>query len=420
MILRNKYINKIKHHLDIFSGVFLVWHRQVGKTSIMQSLIEYNIIPKSHSVYINMDEISIWWNMIFENTDQFISYIETYYKFDWNKITYLLIDEFKNIKNFNILLKSLIDKYKDKKWICTSSWNYQWSNEIVEWLAGRVGQIPIYPLDWSEYLVFKNSKSENITNYSWIYKDLIHEYMIYWWYPAVVLATSLSSKKLILKSIIDSTFSFDIKNFLKDEQVSDIRKLFVYLAENSGSLISYEWIGSTLWIKSYHIKKYIDILINTNIIYSLNPYCTNPKKEISNKNKIYISDFGIMNFFISRRTLLNESKFIEMFVANTIITNLNIDTKLYYRQNRNETEIDFILYQNNKIIPIECKSNDKDIIPKAFHWFYDTYADRIDYYVKTSLSLQKQRILEDHMIVKIAPFYKLHTMLFGKDKEPLK
>ncbi len=407
MILRNKYINAIKNNLDVFAGVFLVWHRQVGKTSLMLSLIEFDIIPKSQSVYINMDEISIWWSISFDNTNQFISYIETYYKFDRNTTKYILIDEFKNIKNFNILIKSLIDSYKSKKFICTSSGNYQWAHEILEWLAGRVSQIHVYPLDWSEYLLFKNIKQEKITSYSWMYKDIIQEYMIYGWYPAVVLASSTQSKKLILKSIIDSTFSFDIKNFIKSEQVIDLRKLFVYLADNIGSLMSYEWIGNKLWIKSYHIKKYINILINTNIIYSLNPFFTDPKKEVNSKNKIYLSDFGLMNLFINRRDIYNEAKYIEMFVANNLFTNVTIDDRLYYRQNRNETEIDFVLYRNHKLIPIECKSNNNDHIPKAFRWFYETYSSQIDHFIKTSTILQKDRQFEDNTIVKILPFYQL-------------
>ncbi len=407
MIFRKKYINNIKNNLDIFSGVFLVWHRQVGKTSIMKSLIEFDIIPENQSIYINMDEISIGWNIAFDNTDQFINYIEVYYKFDWNQKTYILIDEFKNIKNFNILLKSLIDKYNDKKFVCTSSGNYQWTNEVIEWLAGRVIQIYIYPLDRSEYLLFKNISSKNISSYSWIYKDIINEYMTYGWYPAVVLTNNIQSKKLILKSIVDSTFSFDIKNFIKDEQVIDLRKLFIYLADNIWSLISYEWIGDKLWIKSYNIKKYIEILINTNIIYSLTPYFTDPKKEINSKNKIYISDFGIMNLFINRREVYNEGKYIEMFVADNLFTNIYIDERLYFWQNRNETEIDFVLSKNNKLIPIECKSNNKDNIPKSFRGFYTKYSNQIDYFIKTSTELEIERKIEEDKIVKIIPFYKI-------------
>lgn len=69
---------------------------------------------------------------MFDTTDQFINYIQTYYKFDRDLVDYILIDEFKNIKNFNLLIKSLIDKYPHKKFICTSSGSYQRTHEVIE------------------------------------------------------------------------------------------------------------------------------------------------------------------------------------------------------------------------------------------------------------------------------------------------
>ena len=63
-----------------------------------------------------------------------------------------MFDEIKNLKNFNILLKSLIDAYPDKRFICISSGNYVWLNEIIEWLAGRSLQLTVYPLDFKEFL----------------------------------------------------------------------------------------------------------------------------------------------------------------------------------------------------------------------------------------------------------------------------
>jgi predicted AAA+ superfamily ATPase len=67
--------------------------------------------------------------------------------------------------------------------------------------------------------------------YTLIEKDLL-DFISYGSYPEVVLAESFSNKKLILKSIIDSIFEKDLRNFIKEEKIIDIKKLIVYLSNN--------------------------------------------------------------------------------------------------------------------------------------------------------------------------------------------
>ncbi len=132
--------------------------------------------------------------------------------------------ERKKYKNFNLLLKVLLDRFVDKKFICTSSGNYIWTNEIIEGLAGRALKIEVYPLDFEEFLVFKWVKYNNELIDSEIkfkaYLPYFLEYITFWWYPKVVLS-DLSNKILILKSILDSVLIRDLKEFLKQEQVID-------------------------------------------------------------------------------------------------------------------------------------------------------------------------------------------------------
>jgi len=91
----------------------------------------------------------------FDTLNDFITFVEKTYRIDFNSINWFFLDEVKNIKNFNLLLKALLDRFVDKKFICTSSGNYIWTNEIIEGLAGRALKIEVYPLDFEEFLVFK-------------------------------------------------------------------------------------------------------------------------------------------------------------------------------------------------------------------------------------------------------------------------
>ena len=79
--------------------------------------------------------------------------------------------------------------------------------------------------------------------------------------------------------------------------------------------------------------------------------------------KIYMSDVGILNSLlnISIQDILmdNISSYkgiiAENYVANQLVCN---GFKLYYWHNSNTSEIDFILYTNDGIIPVEVKAGD--------------------------------------------------------------
>lgn len=398
MFLREKYIDKIKQYIGIVNSVFLIWSRQVWKTSILKSLLEFDIIDQNKSFYLNFDDIALQNNLLFENTFSFISFLEFNYSIDFKKIDYFLFDEVKNIKNFNLLLKSLIDEYDKKRFICTSSWNYEWTNEIIEWLAWRSLQINVYPLDFKEFMHFKNKKlpkiiDENLYN---SLKPFLIEYITFWWYPQVVISPDKNSKILILKSIIDSVFMIDIKQFIKQEKIFDLQRLFVFLATNIWNPFSIEGISNFIWEKNYNIKLFLEVLNKNFLAFDLKTFNTNKRNELKWKNKIYLSDFWIMNYFLKRSEITQITwDYIEMFVFLNLYYNLDSMEFLYFWQNLNKSEIDFILKRWEKLIGVEVKVWNKDNIPKIFNSFLDLYSDKIDYFIKTTSNINNKRTLKN-------------------------
>jgi len=371
MLERKKYINQIKDVLETNKSIFLVWARQVWKTSLMKYILE-NF--KNKSFYINFDEIATLWVIEFNNLNEFINYINWYFGIDINDFDTLLFDEVVRIKNFNVILKWLIDKFINKKFISTASWNYEIISEIIDWLAWRIVKIDVYPLDFREFLYFKWKNinldyiSENI--FKLIEVDLF-EFLTYWSYPEVVLEKNYDKKKIILKSIIDSVFEKDLRNFIKEDKIIEIKKLILYLSKNIWSLFSYEWLSNEIWLRLNDVKKFIFLLEKSHIIFTLKPFHTDKSIESSKKQKIYFNNFWIINYFSWNLELKNTFDWKD--VENTIFLNLKYNLifsdELFFYQKLNWSEIDFILKRSWKLIPIEAKSNNRDVIPKIFRIF---------------------------------------------------
>lgn len=406
MIERKKYINKIKNVFWVSKSVFLVWARQVWKTSLMKY-----ILWETKGFYINFDEIATLWIIEFNNLQEFVNYINSYFSIDINDFDILCFDEIIRIKNFNIILKWFIEKYPKIKTISSASWNYEIVWDIVDWLAGRIVKIEVFPLDFKEFLIFKwksidlNIMSENI--YKLIENDLF-EYITFWSYPEVVLENSFNNKKIILKSIIDSIFEKDLRNFISQDKILDLKKLILYLSKNIWSLFSYEWLAWDLWLKLNDVKKFIFLLEKSYLIFTISPFFTDKKNEYSKKQKIYFNNFWVVNYFTWNLELKNiiDWKDVEETLFLNLRYNLEFNDNLFFYQKVNGSEIDFILKRNWKITPIEAKLSNKDVIPKIFNSFYEVYSEEIDYFIKSTKNINFTREFNQTKVLWI-PFYNI-------------
>lgn len=406
MIERKKYISKIDNALNLKKSVFLVWARQVWKTSLMKYIIKNT---KKKCFYINFDEIASFWIIEFKNLEDFINYIQWYYSINFEEYDYLFFDEVTRVKNFNIILKWLIDRFNKKRFISSASWNYDIVWDIIEWLAWRVLKIEVFPLDFEEYLLFKwknvNLSISSENTYNLIENDIL-EFITYWSYPEVVLNSNYEDKKIILKSIIDSVFEKDLKNFIKANKFINLQKLIIYISNNIGSLFSYEGISNELWIKLNDIKHLITLLEKSYLIFTISPFYKDKKKEYSKKQKIYFNNFWFINYFLNNLEIKKNIswKDIEQMIYLNLRFNLWISESLYFYQKLNWSEIDFIYEKSWKLIPIESKSNNKDNIPRIFNSFEKQYKDNTQYFIKSIKYKTFERKIDNKKVI-IKPFY---------------
>ncbi len=74
-----------------------------------------------------------------------------------------------------------------------------------------------------------------------------------------------------------------------------LEKILAALALQIGSEVSYNELAQLLNSDKETIKKYIDLLEKTGVIFRLNALSRNVRNEIKNGRKIYFYDNGIRN-----------------------------------------------------------------------------------------------------------------------------
>ena len=274
----------IRENTDIirkqfFTGkiIFLLGARQVGKTTLSESLISWE--KTEDIVRFNGDYADDRARLDFKNTEDMKRVLDTY--------KWILIDEGQKIPNIGNILKGMIDTYKDSKTIIvTGSSSIHLLDQTNEPLTGRKRVFTLYPLSFSE-IKTKYGTIESMKK--------LESFLLYGAYPNIVISAGDAEKKEQLREILSGQLYRDILEFQDIKKSPTITKLLELLALQMWSEISYHSLATTLGISQATVERYIDLLEKSFIIFELRPYYTNKIKEVTKMKKIYFYDLGIRN-----------------------------------------------------------------------------------------------------------------------------
>lgn len=413
MFKRKVYIEKISKELDNKNDILvLVWARQVWKTTILKSLIDFSYIKEDETLFLYWDELFEMWiekssdlkNIIFE-------------KININKIKFLIIDEAQYIKNIGIILKILIDQVR--KWdfnfkiIVTWSWSIEIFRWITDSLIWRKKIINIYSFSFLEFLEYKGFDVEKIINNDFLSIESINklnfyfdEFISYWSYPRVIIEKNSESKLEILNNLYKDYIYKDIWFYLKEDEIVYFDKFLKYISWWVCSTLNINEIIGNIWIPKRMLERFIFLVENTFVVNFLPSFYKNKQKEISKSKKIYFSDLGFLRkiLWISFINQDNRWKFIDNFVFLELLkykTNLE---EIFYYSKKSQSQIDFILQDwfTWNIKPIEVKSWSKDNIPIIFKSFLSDYREIIDNFYVVNNGIIKTRQLEEKDVLIIS------------------
>lgn len=370
---------KIYKYIEKDTILLLLWARQVWKTSIIKNLKLILDKENKETFYINLENP--------EFLDLLNTHPENLFKIIWkslgNKIVF--IDEIQYLKNPSNFLKYIYDEYKGIiKLIVTWSSAFYIDKNFKDSLAWRKQIFYINTLNFEEFLIFK--WKQDLTKYiddkkeiPLIKKDEImnyyHEFIIYWWYPAVVLESSLSDKKNLLEEIWLSYIKKDILEAWVEyeEKYYFILKI---LSSQIWNLLNINEISNTINLNVQTVERYVYIMRKSFHIAVINPFYKNIRKELTKMPKVYFYDLWLRNFFINNFESfdfrVDKWELLENLVFKQLLDKNKLDDIKFWRT-QNKNEVDFVLENENKAY--EVKINKDKFIFNKYKLFIDTYND---------------------------------------------
>lgn len=346
--------NLIEKALFKDKTIILYGARQVGKTTLLLNLLKDF---EDQGRYLNCEILSVEENLKDAEPEKIKAYLGNY------KI--VVLDEVQNIPDAGKILKVITDSIKEIQIIATGSSSFELANKTAEPMTGRIIQLKLFPLslheikeksDWFDV----NSKLEKILRFGC--------------YPEVFLADDVNAKK-ILNEIISGYLFKDVLKFEGIKKSSLLKNLVISLALQIGSEVTYNELATKLGVSSITVQKYIDILEQAFIIFKLNSFSRNIRKELTKSFKIYFYDVGVRNALINNFNTISLRNDVGALWENFCISE-RIKANEYYQRNPNiyfwrtytQQEIDYVEEIDGKITGYEFKFSDKQKvkIPKSF------------------------------------------------------
>ena len=408
--LRQSYINRIEKALNVLPIVVLIGARQVGKTTLLQSLE----IPEKN-IFLNGQNPEII--EIFQN----LSTTENYLKININNTLngYLLIDEFQFIPNISTLLKLLVDKYDKLKILCTGSSSLDILQNVNESLAGRVRVIEVFSLSFSEYLLFVDDEIHQLyqkykynTPHVIIDKKIqiyLDNYLIFGGLPRIALVENNADKVELLEDIHRTYLMRDIRSYIRNQDVVGFNRLLKLLAAQVGNLVNINELTNTCGLSYKKTEEYLFLLEQMYIIKLVDPFYTNKRKVITKMRKVYFNDLGMCNLinntFSDFTRSINRGNLLENYVFLEFKRLLQQTGKLFYYRTLDGTEVDFIIDHFKGLISVEVKNKalKKEISLRNLDSFNNLFNVSNSYIVNSELNIEgeKYNFIQAYLIPKL-------------------
>ncbi len=292
IVKRDQVLESLYPLMTIPEVLILTGLRRVGKTTTMKCLIHYLLhqmkVAPEFCFYVSMDDYQLSKMNLIEVIDAY----RKVKKISVKQQIYVFLDEITYADQFQIQLKNLYDKGNVKCVVSSSSSSILKDDSAA--LTGRKRVIEVNPLNFEEYLKFKNiiiSRADEA-----LLDAYFMDYMQVGGMPEYVL----HGEREYLVNLIDDIIMKDIVGYHGLRNHSVVRDFFVLLMERTGKQASINKIARILNISPDTAKRYLAMFEETYLIHLVPRYGKTNETLLSAK-KIYATDIGMRNVIVGFR-----------------------------------------------------------------------------------------------------------------------
>ncbi len=263
------------------------------------------------------------------------------------------LDEVQRTPELFSYLQNLMDSDPQKRYILSGSQHFLLMEQVTQSLAGRVAILRLLPLSLEE---LKNTDV-------WT-TDSIDDCLFKGGFPRIY-AQNMSPYDFY-SAYLETYVERDVRQL---RQVGDLNRFmrFVLLcAGRIGQLLNVASLATDAGVSHATAQAWLSVLETSHIIFLLQPHFKNFNKRIVKMPKLYFTDTGLACNLLGLEVAtqvsahyLRGSLFENLIILEALKGRYNDGKKsnLYFWRDNHGHEIDLLIENIDKLLPIEIKSN---------------------------------------------------------------
>lgn len=403
-----KYIKRdieaaIKKIVREFPAVILTGPRQSGKTTLLKHLFS-----RSYR-YVSLDDPDA---RILANDDPRL--------FLANHPPPVIIDEIQNAPSLLPLIKLHIDEHRHKKglFLLTGSQHFSLMSNISESLAGRIAMLHLLSLSFKERYIHTGRPKTNLFTIQGkssapINIEKLKYNVLRGGFPELIDDKKRDSE-IWFSSYLQTYVERDVRQIRQIGSLADFQRFMYLCASLNGQVINLSDISKRLGIAVNTVKEWLSILESSNQIMLLRPFHTNKGKRLIKSPKLYFFDTGLLCYLNGLTTTqqifkgFGSGALFETIVLGEIVRHYYNRAKIprcYFWRTSYGEEVDFIIEEGTKLIPIEVKMS--SLARKEITYSVDSFIKLFSIDVEQGYIINLGTSLINFKNITILPFNKL-------------
>lgn len=362
MKIKRSLFSRLEAALQPGKVLVLYGPRQVGKTTLAKDIM--NDLPL-RSKFVNADELVYREVLASQSSQQLRELL--------GDSELLVIDEAQRVENIGLNLKILVDGFPHARIIATGSASFDLANKINEPLTGRKLTFNLFPISYAEIQGAVGTIEA---------RSQLERWLIWGGYPAIVTTDEPASRESLLGELVGSYLYRDILELEGVRRADKIVDLLRLLAYQIGQEVSIAELATSLGLNFQTVSKYLDLLEKVFVIFKVNGFSRNLRKEVTKNSRYYFYDTGVRNSLIQNFNALSLRNDVGQLWENFLVMERRKANQIaghnvnsYFWRTYDQKEIDCIEEHGGRLYGYEFKWQAGDIRRAVRNEFMETYPD---------------------------------------------
>lgn len=351
----------IQKFSNMFPVLLVTGPRQVGKTTVLQKLAQDQKEMGIERKYVTLDDPDVRY---LAKKDPAL-FLQRY-------SPPVLIDEIQYATELLPYIKMSVDRSRQKGdyWL-TGSQAFRLMKNVSESLAGRVCIVNLLGLSDAE--IYQTPSEPFSTDTDFLMKRIsvakprglneIYQRIFKGSMPELYAEKTIDWD-IYYRSYVDTYLQRDIRDLAQVADEMQFYNFMTVVAAHTSRPVVYQELASAAGISAPTAKKWLSILVSSHIVALVQPYHNNVLKRVVKMPLLHFLDTGLVAYLLRwgtpealERGAMSGAIF-ESYVFSEIYKsylNAGKEPPIFYYRDKDQREINLLLYQNGILSPVEIK-----------------------------------------------------------------